>query len=369
MTVFVVTGVSAFVAISSGQVVGASPAGPMIALYSVAAWCDRRRSLTVAVVSLAGILAAVVVSPRASGFEWRILFGPAAFVAVTWLIGDNLRVRRAYVAQLEARAEHLEREQATEAQRAVDGERTRIARELHDVVAHHVSVIAVQAGAARMVAAQRPARPDHGQGPSMSDDMLGSIETTARQALGELRRLLGVLRKEDGDADLAPQPGLHQLGPLVAQLRDSGLSVELEIDGSIPDPLPTGVDLTAFRIIQEALTNVLKHAGGAPTRVVVRVDGGDLELRVSDTGPGPAASRAGGVEEPTPRGHGLIGMGERVALFGGQLHHGPGPLGGFEVVARVPLGGSVSVVGPIGDPGSDPPTEGDALRVPDPDRT
>jgi signal transduction histidine kinase len=366
MTVFVISGVSAFAAIASGHVLGVSPFGPMIALYSVAAWCDRRRSLGAAVVSLAGVLVAEVVSPRPSGFEARMLIGPAAVVAVTWLIGDNLRVRRAYVAQLEARAEHLEREQANEAQRAVDGERTRIARELHDVVAHHVSVIAVQAGAARMVAGQRPVPQGHGRTPSMSDDMLGSIEMTARQALGELRRLLGVLRKEDGQADLAPQPGLHQLAPLVAQLRDSGVPVELEIDEAIPDLLPSGVDLTAYRIIQEALTNVLKHAGGAATRVVVGLDGDDLVITVGDRGPGPAPTGADGVDEAAPRGHGLIGMGERVALFGGELRHGPGRFGGFEVVARIPLGGAETVISGV-DLVSNARAP-DAHRLPDTDR-
>ncbi len=367
MTVFVITGVSAFAAIASGHVLGAAPIGPMIALYSVAVWCDRRRSLAAAVVSLGGILAAVAVSPRPTGFEPRILLVPAAFVALTWLIGDNLRVRRAYVAQLEARAEQLEREQATEAQRAIDGERTRIARELHDVVAHHVSVIAVQAGAARMVAEQRSAPHDDGTRPSMSDDMLASIETTARQALGELRRLLGVLRKEDGDADRAPQPGLHQLGSLVGHMRDSGVPVELAIEGSVPEALPSGVDLTAYRIIQEALTNVLKHAPGAATRVVVRADGNDLELRVTDAGTDSTAVEPGDVRPPVDGGHGLIGMSERVALFGGQLRFGPGPSGGFEVVARIPLDGSETAVGPVRGRDSNEPTAGGAHRLSDTD--
>jgi signal transduction histidine kinase len=297
------------------------------------------------------------------------LVAPAAGVAITWLIGDNVRVRRAYIAELEARAEQLERQQATEAQRAVDGERTRIARELHDVVAHHVSVIAVQAGAARMVADQRAAPPGRGMPRSMSDDMLASIESTARQALGELRRLLGVLRKEDGSAELAPQPGLHQLDLLVAQLRDSGVAVELSVDGSVPDSLPPGVDLTAYRIIQEALTNVLKHSGGAPTRVGVRVDGEDLELRVTDAGPGVSAIGAGAVEELGHGGHGLIGMGERVALFGGRFRSGPGRFGGFEVEARIPLGGSGTEPRPLGEREAGELSALQAHPVPDTDRS
>jgi signal transduction histidine kinase len=200
----------------------------------------------------------------------------------------------------------------------------------------------------------------------MSDDMLASIESTARQALGELRRLLGVLRKEDGGAELAPQPGLHQLVPLVAQLRDSGVPVELAIDGSVPDALPPGVDLTAYRIIQEALTNVLKHAGGAPARVGVRVDGDDLELSVTDAGPGTTV--AGGVDEAVRGGHGLIGMRERVALFGGRLRAGPGRFGGFEVVATIPVGGSPTVDGPGRDPGAEDQVARPTRSVPDTDR-
>ena len=338
VTVFAVTGVAVFVGIATGNVVGPSPLGPMIALYTVAAWCDRRRSLSAVGVSFVGIVIAVVVAPRFAQFNIKLLLAPAAFVTVTWLIGDNVRVRRAYVAQLEARAEQLEREQATEAQRARDGERTRIARELHDVVAHHVSVIAVQAGAARMVAEQEGRDHASSPSPSMSDDMLASIESTARQALAELRRLLGVLRKGDDDLDRAPQPGLHQLNALVEQMRDAGTAVDLEIDDSVPVALPPGVDLSAYRIIQEALTNVLKHANGAATRVVVRVDQGDLELTVHDTGPGPVWPRAADRTSPGSGGHGLVGMGERVALFGGQLSHGPSRSGGYDVVARIPLG-------------------------------
>jgi signal transduction histidine kinase len=304
----------------------------------VAAWCDRRRSLSAVGVSFVGILIAVAVAPHFSEFTARLLLGPVAFVTVTWLIGDNVRVRRAYVAELEARAEQLEREQATEAQRARDGERTRIARELHDVVAHHVSVIAVQAGAARMVAEQEEQGHASSSSPSMSDDMLASIESTARQALAELRRLLGVLRKGDDDLDRAPQPGLHQVNALVTQMCEAGTTVDLEIDDSVPAALPPGVDLSAYRIIQEALTNVLKHANGAATRVVVRVDHGDLELTVHDSGPGPVWPQTADRAAAVSGGHGLMGMGERVALFGGQLSHGPNRSGGFDVVARIPLG-------------------------------
>jgi signal transduction histidine kinase len=224
-------------------------------------------------------------------------------------------------------------------------ERGRIARELHDVVAHSVSVMVVQAGAARRTMAASP---------DQATTALGQIESTGRQALVELRRLLGLLRDGDrGDgAALTPQPGLEHLESLAAAAREAGLPVEVTVEGE-PRPLPAGVDLSAYRIVQEALTNSLKHAGPARARVRVCYGREALEVQVTDDGRGErSAARAGeglvvvtigpdGVLELPGRrdggGHGLIGMRERVALFGGTLEAGADPGGGYRVAARLPL--------------------------------
>ncbi|MGA8370637.1 MAG: histidine kinase [Acidimicrobiales bacterium] len=334
--VFAITGAATFAALAASQVHSIAPLGSLIALYTVATRCERRWSIGAGLVSWAGVMVALFVENRPESFRLQTVVAPLAVITATWLIGDNLRVRRAYVAQLEERAARTEAEQEEETRRAADRERARIARELHDVVAHHVSVIAVQAGAARMVAESRPAA--SGDGPNGSDNMLASIEVTARQALSELRRLLGVLRKEGDQVDHAPQPGLGQLDSLVDQVRVAGVPVEVTVSGPGPASLPPGVDLTAYRIVQEALTNVLKHGGGAATRVTMHVDGSGVDLAVVDSGPGVPASLGHGPEQPPPPsgGHGIVGMRERVAIFGGQLSAGRLPGGGYEVRAYIP---------------------------------
>jgi signal transduction histidine kinase len=201
---------------------------------------------------------------------------------------------------------------------AIAEERARIARELHDVVAHGVSVIAVQADAAEAALAYEPAR----AGPP-----LRTIRDSAQDALGEMRRMLGVLRADDEGSERAPQPGLRELPELLDHARAGGLPVEVELDGD-PRPLPTSLDLTAYRIVQEALTNVRKHAPGAPTTVRVAWRAGALELQVRDSGPGPDGHEDG---------HGLVGMRERVRIHGGRLRTGSAAGGGFEVLAELPL--------------------------------
>jgi signal transduction histidine kinase len=335
--VFAISGTATFVALATGQVGGIAPLAALIALYTVSARCDRRWSIGAGVVAWVGVMAVVLLQDQPTPFRFQVLVAPVALIAGAWLIGDNLRVRREYVAHLEERAERMEAEQQAEARRAADGERARIARELHDVVAHHVSVIAVQAGAARMVAESRPVASE--SEPSGSEDMLASIEVTARQALSELRRLLGVLRKGEDRVDHAPQPGLDQLGSLVDQVRAAGVTVDVSLSGSVPPDLPPGVDLSAYRIVQEALTNVLKHGGGAPTRVAMHFDEDGLDLAVTDSGPGALTtpvSLAESSSRASPGGHGIIGMQERVAMFGGELSAGRLPGGGFEVRARIP---------------------------------
>ena len=238
---------------------------------------------------------------------------------VALLGGLATRQRQAQGRLLQERARRLESERDLASQIAVAGERTRIARDLHDVVAHNVSLIVVQAGAARMVRGQ----------PARAVEALRLVEASGRQALEELRHLVGLLGS-DQQPDLAPQPGLAQLETLAATVGSAGLSVRVRITGSRRD-LPPGLDLTAFRIVQEALTNTLKHAPGASAEVHVDFRNGELGVEVIDTG-----GRAKPIDTPAG-GHGLAGMRERVAVYGGRLETGPRAERGFRVRALLPL--------------------------------
>jgi signal transduction histidine kinase len=330
VTVWAVSGAAVIAAIVSRGSPGAAVLAPLIALYTVAATSRRRVSAAAGVVTLAGFTAAALTGPRSSfvvaGSTVRA-GGPlllAAVVIACWLTGDNVRVRRAYVAELRAKAQRAEADRQAEADRAAAAERARIARDLHDVIAHHVSVIAVQAGAARLLAETGASATE--AGPTWS-----GVEGTARQALAELRQLLGVLRRDGNPPARAPQPGLAQLGQLLDQARRGGLPVQVRTEGS-PHTLPPAADLCAYRVIQEALTNVRKHQGRAATSVALRYLTGRLEIEVtSQAGPQPPPLRPGGT------GHGLAGMRERVTLLGGELTAGPAPDGGFAVTARIPL--------------------------------
>ncbi|MEW2113606.1 sensor histidine kinase [Streptomyces sp. NPDC005474] len=249
--------------------------------------------------------------------------------ALAWVLGDSLRTRRAYFAQLEERAARLEKEREAQAKVAVAAERARIARELHDVVAHNVSVMVVQADGAAYVLDTAP---------DQAKKALETISGTGRQALAEMRRLLGVLRtgEHEEGGEYVPQPDVEQLGDLIEQCRTSGLPVDYKIEGT-PRPLPSGVELTAYRIVQEALTNTRKHGGpntGASVRLVYFDDG--LGLLVEDDGKGAPHEHYedGGVDG---QGHGLIGMRERVGMVGGTLDAGPRPGGGFRISALLPL--------------------------------
>ncbi len=301
------------------------PLGGVIGIYSVAAWGSRRAALLAGAIA-AAVLVVVLSLPRTDADLVDAAFVSFA-LAGAWLLGDRARVQRALAAELAERAVRLERERAGEAQRAVASERARIARELHDVVAHHVSMMVVQAEAGPVAVEGDPAR---------AAGAFEAIAATGRQALVEMRRLLGVLRG-DGDGDqapsLAPQPGLADVGSLVEQVGRAGLRVELVVEG--PEaPLPAGVDLSAYRIVQEALTNAVKHGGPGRARVLVRYGEHDLEVQVRDEGGrGPALTRPA----EGRAGQGLVGMRERVNLFGGELRAGPGPDGGFTVDARLPL--------------------------------
>ena len=318
----------AFYAANFLPVTGGIPA--LIATYSVAAHLERRLSLRALGLVIVAVLACLGFAALYHPWSPAQLVTNGVFVAMAWILGDNLRTRRAYTATLEERAARLEREQQDNARRAVNQERARIARELHDVVAHSVSVMVVQAGAARRVLHRDADR---------ATEALGSIESTGRQALDELRRLLSMLREYgDGVPALAPQPTVDDLAALVTQFEEAGLHVELTVEGDAR-PLPSGADLSVFRIVQEALTNTLKHAGPARAAVKVTYRPHDVLVTVSDDGRGLAEqlSRADGNGADPLQGHGLVGMRERVALFGGELRAAPRPGGGFEVRARLPL--------------------------------
>jgi signal transduction histidine kinase len=249
--------------------------------------------------------------------------------ALAWVLGDSMRTRRAYFAQLEERAARLEKEREAQSKVAVAAERARIARELHDVVAHNVSVMVVQADGAAYVLDTTP---------DQAKKALETISSTGRQALAEMRRLLGVLRtgEHQEGGEYVPQPDVEQIEELVTQCRGSGLEVDFRVEGT-PRPLPSGVELTAYRIVQEALTNTRKHGGpdaGASVRLVYFDDG--LGLLVEDDGDGAPHElyEEGGADG---QGHGLIGMRERVGMVGGTLDAGPRPGGGFRISALLPL--------------------------------
>jgi signal transduction histidine kinase len=267
---------------------------------------------------------------------------PIGFSSAAWAGGRALQHRGRLTAELHEAALRAEEEREAQAARAVADERRRIAREMHDVVAHSVSVMVVQAGGARRILERDPDR---------AAEAARLIERTGRGALLEMRRLLGVLGTADEPAAMAPQPTLDELSGLVERAKAAGLPVTFAVEGE-PRPLPAGAEAAVFRVVQEALTNALKHAGSAPTDVLLRWAPDALEVVVADRGPAPAAaSRPGGVPSggpPSPSlpsgGHGIVGMRERVRVYGGSLSALPRPDGGFVVRARLPLDGSELVV-------------------------
>lgn len=285
----------------------------LIAAYSAALYSDRR------VVVIALLVAASAWIWAFSG-RAQIPGGliPILLVAPVWLAGSAIRRREQRAVASAQRADRLEREREA----ALRAERTRIARELHDVVTHAVSVMVMQTGAARQVMTKDETR---------SRALLESVESSGRTALEELRHMLGLLSDKDGDAPLSPQPGVGEIPGLVDQLRQAGLSVEFRIEGQ-PRAVSGGVAVAAHRIVQEALTNVIKHAGGAPSQVVMRWSDGALELEIVDQG----APKNSAPPDARP-GRGLAGMRERVAMYGGTLEVGPGSDRGYSVRARIPL--------------------------------
>jgi signal transduction histidine kinase len=300
--------------------------GAMVATYSVAAYGAGRAPLAGALF-IAGVIAVLAAATAGSDADATLTdLAAAVLVFLTaWVLGDRMRTRRAYTAALEERARGLEQEREAQAKAAVRDERTRIARELHDVVAHNVSVMVVQATAAGRVLDTDET------GPAGVREALGTIEATGRAALAELRTVLGALRTDDqDDQGRTPQPGLAKLPDLVQRTRQAGLPVELRIQGE-RQALPPGIDLSAYRIVQEALTNALKHASPTSATVLVRYQPNSLDLQVinDDRGVSPTSRDRGG--------QGLVGMRERVLLFGGDFRAGPLASGGFSVQASFPL--------------------------------
>jgi signal transduction histidine kinase len=286
----------------------------IVALYSVAAHAPLRRSLPGLAYGYGAVAVSALRGP--AGLAWG-----AILVGGAWGAGCALRDRRGHVAQLAELNRELELARDENARAAVTEERARIARELHDVVAHAVSVMVVQAGAAEQVL-------DADSSPAL--EPLLAVQRTGRQALVELRRLLGVLRADDRAAGRGPQPGLAEIEALARTVREAGVDVGVHLDGD-HTRIPTGLDLAAYRIVQEALTNTLKHAEASRVDVRVRIAGEMLELAVEDDGRGPA--------DPNGRGgHGLVGMRERALLYGGELRAGARSGRGFAVLARLPLG-------------------------------
>jgi signal transduction histidine kinase len=289
----------------------------LLAVYTAAAHAEPvwKSRLTAVIAGTTITLTLALDGTRSDLLDWTFTY---LTFAAAWVVGDNARTRRLYAEQLEQRAREQDEHRAAEAARELAAERTRLARELHDVVAHHVSMMVVQAEAGAVVT----------HDPQLVTRTFDGIAGTGRQALVEMRRLLGILRAgADPTAPTAPQPGLAAVPELVRQVSAAGLPVQVTVEGD-PADLPPGVDLSAYRIVQEALTNTLRHAGRASATVSIAYRRDAVELEVLDDGAGVAGGQDGG--------NGLHGMRERVALFGGRLDAGPRPDGGFAVRAVLP---------------------------------
>ncbi|MEU1625275.1 sensor histidine kinase [Streptomyces sp. NPDC020096] len=320
LTVFAVIAAVAFAQwLYAGRVLPGDVA-LLVALYTVAAHCSRRHTLAASGVIAVGNLLAVVrwASPERGV---KTFIGLSALALAAGVIGTNMRTRRAYLAALEDRAARLERERDQRAQLAVAGERARIAREMHDIVTHSLSVMVALADGAAFAAPRAPEK---------AAAAMEQVSGTGRQALTDMRRFLGVLRADEPDALRHPQPGIAQLDALAAQVRAVGLPVRLRVEGDMAS-VPAAAQLTVYRLVQEALTNTLKHAA-AGVRASVRVScpGDRVEVEVRDDGRPVASSGEGG--------HGIDGMRDRVAAYGGQLEAGPLPGGGWRVATCLKLG-------------------------------
>jgi signal transduction histidine kinase len=299
----------------SSAVIGAAL---ILAAYTVAAHSDRLvTSLAIGYAALVMVIVAVV-APTAMGIA--ALVTNAALFTGAFALGRSAHVRRENVVLLQERAQLAERARADEARHAVADERLRIAQELHDVLGHSLGVIALQAGVGAHVIDVDPAE---------AKASLEAISRTSRTSLAEVRRILGALRADTGTAGYHPPPGLSALDTLAAELTEAGLPVHVRVHGA-PNQVPAALDLTGYRVVQEALTNVVRHAGPARAEVEVRYEDGKVTVQVDDDGRGTAGQGS------TTGGHGQLGMRERVAIWGGTLHAGPRPDGGYRVTATLP---------------------------------
>lgn len=294
----------------------------LISLYGAGRYLDESRT---SVLSLGVAMVVAVADDLLEGEDAPVIGLSLALVFGAWYLGRRAKSRREYLALLEERAEYLERERVAQVEQAAAEERTRIARELHDLVAHRVSMITVQAGAAQTVAGTDPAR---------AMRAMEAVEVAGREALDELRQVLGVLRSDDVSGGLAPSLGLRDVPGLVADMQDAGVDVSFHTEG-VERGVPARVDLAAYRIVQEALTNVLKHAGpDAGAKVRIAVDDRALTIEVTDRGSGSTTLPGSG--------NGLVGMRERASSLGGEFAAGPRPEGGFQIRARLPFEWSAS---------------------------
>jgi signal transduction histidine kinase len=333
--VLAITLFATFLATLTGPTSGVG-LGVLIAVYSVAVHADRRQSRVALVPAMAVIALDVILVLASTDPPLPPVVHPITLALVlavaggVWLLGSLVRSRGEAVEELRQRNAELLVEREQNARLAVADERARIARELHDVVAHSLSVMVVQAGAARR--ALETAEPGGAIAEERARGALATIEATGRDTLGEMRRVVGALRPTD-EEPYQPAPSLGELGRLLASIREAGLPVELVVEGEAR-PVPRSVDLSAYRVVQEALTNTLKHANAASARVRLDYGRDALEVEVTDDGRGAAAR----LLETPHRGYGLAGMRERVAMMGGEIVAQPGPSGGFVVRARLPLG-------------------------------
>jgi signal transduction histidine kinase len=316
------------------------PLGPAIAYFTIMDRCSTRVRVVISVLVIAGIIEGQTTPGHTEPYDF---FVAVLQFAVAGTLGILSRTRRAYLQAVETRAEQAEAERDRQLALAAAEERSRIARELHDVVAHHVSLMAVQSEAAGALLPGRPAEA------AKAVDIIGQ---TAREALTELRRLLGVLRgpaEFNGRSVTAPAPSISALDEVLAPVRQAGITVNLRVEGR-PGKLPPGVDLAAYRIVQEALTNTVKHSGAGEAAVIVTYEPGYVTVSVTDTGHAavavslgrparkarPGSSNGGGARPSASGGFGLAGIAERVASCGGSLTVGPADAGGFSVTARLP---------------------------------
>jgi signal transduction histidine kinase len=326
---------------------------PLLALYTVAGYGTRKQGQ----LALLGSAAALLTALLARSVRPESVATTAALLVTAWALGESMRSHRAGVAALRDRAAALESERAERDRRAASDERSRIARDMHDIVAHHVGVMTLQAGTARMLA-------QSGQPPGT--ELLTGIETAGRQAMTELREALGVIRRTpDGSR---PQPGLAELPELARRMRGSGLDVTVTGSAGL---LPGAADVAAYRIVQEGLTNVLRHSAARSARVVLARTPDGAEVRVQDGGPArdPGPVAAPGRAPDGRGGYGLIGLRERVAPFGGSLGAGSVPGGGFELHAVLPAGDGIGLPSPLaasipvaGAATAVPPTSGPLVR-------